>query len=90
MAAEAGISHEALNAAIEAHARERRTAHEGPRFVSRRRSRSGPSVLDLLVPGPWPLTAKGVALAGVAGIGIVGLALAFLAVAQMALLSSCS
>jgi hypothetical protein len=85
MAAEAGISCEALKAAIQAHAGERRAAEQGPRFVSRKRPRRGPSLLDILVPGRWPRAAKGVALAGVAGIGIVGLALAFPAVAQMAL-----
>lgn len=85
MAAEAGISPEALRAAIEAHAAERRTAHQGPRFVSQKRSRQGPSVLDLLVPGPWPRAAKGSVLTLAVGAGVVGLALAFPAVAQMAL-----
>jgi hypothetical protein len=85
MAAEAGISPEALETAIEAHARERRATHQGPRFVSRKQSRGGPSVLDRLVPGPWPRAVKGVVLATAGGIGVVGLALAFPAVAQMAL-----
>lgn len=85
MAAEAGISSEALRAAIEAHTKSRQTAHQGPSFVSRKRPRRGRSVLDRLVPGPWPRAAKGTVLTIAGGIGVVGLALAFPAVGQMAL-----
>src|SRR5690606_632139 len=85
MAAEAGISAEALAAAVAAHERSRSGAGNGPRFVRRQRPRRWRALLDVLVPGPWSGTVKGIVLATAGGIGVVALALAFPAAAQTAL-----
>jgi hypothetical protein len=81
MAAEAGISREALAAAIAAHERSRRPhAGNGPTFVPRERRWRG--LLDVLVPGPWSGTVKGIVLGAAGAIAVVAFALAFPAAAE--------
>lgn len=82
MAAEAGISSEALRAAVEAQGSRPDIAAEGPLAPGERplRRLSPPKGL---MPGNWPRTVKRVVLTTAGGIGFVGFLLAFPAIAEM-------
>jgi hypothetical protein len=82
MAAEAGISSEALRAAVEAHESKSGIAAAGTPLAPHERPRRRLSAVKTLMPGNWSTAVKGVALTTAGGIGVVGLLLAFPAVAE--------
>lgn len=87
MAAEAGISPEALRAAIEADRRKPGTAASGTPFPQDGRPRRRFSAANTLMPGNWSTAVKGAVLTTAGGIGFVGLLLAFPAFAEIVFLS---
>jgi hypothetical protein len=84
MAAEAGISAEALRAAVEAHRHKSATAASGMPFPEDERPRRRRSAAKTLMPRSWSV--KGAVLATAGGIGFVGLLLAFPAFAEIVFL----
>lgn len=82
MAAEAGISSEALRAAVEAHGSKSGASAARTPFPDERPRRRLPALRSLM-PGSWSTAVRGVVLTTAGGIAVVaGLMLAFPAVAE--------
>lgn len=82
IAVEAGISSEALRAAVEGYGNESRSAPAGTTLRRDKRIRHRSWAVMSLMPGNWSTAVKSVVLITAGGIGFAGLLLAFPAVAE--------